>query len=163
MAFPIGVEEDVIGLSVILLDEDYFNALQNSCVVIDGVSLVDQQILIPFKARAFLDLSRRKANGEDVRSKDIKKHRNDIFRLVQLLPGRGDLVVADTIRADLAEFLKQFSNDPNFDYSKLKLPISLTDAKATLVGFYRLDHTDWILGSVRLGSDSRVIGCESLL
>ena len=30
------------------------------------ISLVDETILIPFKARAFLDLSGRKANGEDV-------------------------------------------------------------------------------------------------
>lgn len=37
--------------------------------------------LIPFKMKAYLDLSMRKKNGEHVDSKNIKKHKNDVFRL----------------------------------------------------------------------------------
>ena len=62
---PIPVEEDVISLSAILLDDDYFEALQKARRVIDDISLIDETILIPLKAHAFLDLSERKANGED--------------------------------------------------------------------------------------------------
>ena len=38
--------------------------------------------LIPFKARAWMDLTDRKATGVHVDSKNIRKHKNDIFRLV---------------------------------------------------------------------------------
>ena len=139
---PIAVEEEVISLSAILLDNDYFEALQNMRRIIDDVSLIDEKILIPFKARAFLDLAGRKANGEAVDARHLRKHRADVFRLTQLLPGRGNLLLADPIRADLAEFLDRVSSDPDFDYGALKLPISLADATAILGRYYRLADTD---------------------
>ena len=139
---PIHVEDDVISLSAILLDEDYFNALQNAPVVIDGISLVDERVLIPFKARAFLDLSGRRAEGEKVDARHIRKHRGDVFRLVQLLPVEGELAVGDPIRADLAAFLERVHGDSDFDYRALKLPVTLADATAILSRYYRLDATD---------------------
>lgn len=69
---PIPVEEDVISLSAILLDGDYYQEFQNLRIVIDGISLVDERILIPFKARAYLDLSGRKAEGEKVDARHIR-------------------------------------------------------------------------------------------
>ena len=138
---PIPVEEDVISLSAILLGDDYFEALQEARRVIDDISLVDERILIPFKARAFLDLSGRRANGEDVDARHIRKHRGDVFRLVQLLPGEGELFLADPIRTDLGEFLKQALSDPAFDYAALELPIRLNDAAVILTRYYQLDNS----------------------
>ena len=54
------VEADVVSLSAILLDPIYFEALQTGKRVEDGVTILDQSILIPFKAKAFLDLTRRR-------------------------------------------------------------------------------------------------------
>lgn len=138
---PIPVEEDVISLSAILVDDDYFGALEEMRLVIDGISLVDERILIPFKARAFLDLSERRAKGEKVDARHVRKHRGDVFRLVQLLPGEGSLVLADSIRADLGEFLEQVHDDPDFDYKALKLSVTLADATAILRRYYRLDSS----------------------
>lgn len=135
---PMPVEEEVISLSAILLDNDYFEALQKTRRVIDDISLVDETILIPLKARAFLDLSRRKANGEDVDGRDVRKHRADVFRLTQLLPGRGNLHLAAPIRADLAAFLHQVATDPDFDYKALKLALPLPESMAILDGYYQL-------------------------
>ena len=135
---PIPVEEDVISLSAILLDDDYFEALQNARRVVDDISLIGETILIPLKARAFLDLSRRKANGEDVDARHIRKHRADVFRLAQLLPGTGNLPLAEPIRADLAAFLEQVASDPDFDYKALKLALPLSEAMAVLDGYYQL-------------------------
>ena len=137
---PIPVEDDIISLSAILIDGDYFDVLQNMRVVIDGISLVDERILIPFKARAFLDLSSRMAEGGNVDARHIRKHRADVFRLTQLLPGEGGLALSDSIRADLAAFLEQVSGDPDFDYRALNLPISLSDAVAVMGRYYRLGN-----------------------
>lgn len=45
------VDEDRLSLSAILLDDEYYAAMQGSKTVIDGISIVDQDLLIPFKAR----------------------------------------------------------------------------------------------------------------
>jgi len=138
---PIPVEEDVISLSAILLDSDYFDALNEARRVIDDISLVDERVLIPFKARAFLDLSERRANGEKIDARQTGKHRGDVFRLVQLLPGEGTLNLADPIRTDLGEFLTRSQSDPEFDYAALNLPIPLNDATAILTRYYQLDNS----------------------
>ena len=85
---PIPVEEDVVSLSAILLDDGYYEAMQSAKRVVDGVTIVDETLLIPFKARAFLDLSERAAKGEKIDSKNVKKHRADVFRLARTLATR---------------------------------------------------------------------------
>ena len=45
--------------------------------------------LIPFKAKVWLDLKERKLNGDQVDSKNIKKHKNDVFRLALLITANG--------------------------------------------------------------------------
>ena len=46
-----------------------------------GVHVLAAVYLIPFKVKAWLDLAKRKAHGEQVDSKDIRKHRNAVLRL----------------------------------------------------------------------------------
>ena len=135
---PIPVEDDVISLSAILLDDDYYAALETAKRTVDGISLVEETVLIPFKTRAFLDLSARKAAGENVDARHIRKHRADVFRLVQLLPATGSSDLGDPIRRDLSAFLAAVSSDADFDYSALKLPLSYDDATVTLRRFYQL-------------------------
>ena len=49
--------------------------------MVDGIPVLSPTCLIPFKAKAWLDLKKRKLNGEQVDSKNIKKHKNDVFDL----------------------------------------------------------------------------------
>ena len=67
---------------------------------------MDAPYLIPFKAKAWLDLSRRKAAGEQIDSKNIRKHKNDVFRLAELLSMDKNLIsdIPDVIKADMKEF-----------------------------------------------------------
>ena len=62
--------------------------------------------LIPLKARAFLDLRKRKAAGESIDRKDISKHKNDVLRLYQLIDLEGYTPLPDPIQADLSSFLE---------------------------------------------------------
>ena len=78
---PIPAGEDISSLSAILLGDDYFNYLVSSRITIDGVPTVPVQCLIPLKARAYLDLVARQQSGVHVDSRQIKKHRNDVFPL----------------------------------------------------------------------------------
>jgi len=51
-----------------------------------------------------LDLSARKEAGEALDSKSIRKHKNDVFRLSELLTPELTVVVPDVIYADINEF-----------------------------------------------------------
>ncbi len=82
---PIPAGEDISSLSAILLGDDYFGYIVSSRTAIDGVPTVPVQCLIPLKARAYLDLVARKAEGDQIDSRQINKHRNDVFRLYQTL------------------------------------------------------------------------------
>jgi predicted nucleic acid-binding Zn-ribbon protein len=101
----IPVEEDVVSLSAILLEEGYYEALQGAKIDMDGVTIIDEKLLIPFKARAFLDLSERKEQGDKIDSRSIKKHRNDVFRLAQLLPRDSMIEMPASIQEDMRHFL----------------------------------------------------------
>ena len=135
---PIPVEEDVVSLSAILLDDDYFAAIQSAKRVVDGVTTVDETLLIPFKARAFLDLSDRKDKGEKIDSNNIKKHRNDIFRLAQLLPRAASIKLAEPIAADLRRFLELAAKDNTLDPKSFDVPFSRDEGIALLRTAYGL-------------------------
>lgn len=104
---PIPVAEDVSSLSAILLDENYYGYLHSQKVVVDGVSLVNEYGLIPLKARAWLDLTARKEAGDNVDNKNLRKHRNDIVRLFQVIRPDEQIQVPAGIQEDVAVFLTE--------------------------------------------------------
>jgi len=53
-------------------------------------------------------LTRRKADGQNIDSKDIAKHRNDVFRLAGTLPGEPGPQLPNIITEDLVRFLGSF-------------------------------------------------------
>ena len=67
--------------------------------------------LIPFKAKAWLDLKERKLNGEQVDSKNIKKHKNDVFRLAQLITANTRQVLSSEIAEDMKKFLSEIADE----------------------------------------------------
>ena len=68
---PLPMDEDISSLSAILLDDDYYEFLKQGKVTVDGVTVLDAAYLIPFKAKAWMDLTDRKEAGEHVDSKNI--------------------------------------------------------------------------------------------
>jgi hypothetical protein len=83
---PVAVEESVVSLSAILLEQEFYELVLATRYDADGVQMVGVDGLIPLKARAYLDLVERRARGAQVDQADIKKHRNDVFRLALTLP-----------------------------------------------------------------------------
>lgn len=82
---PLPMEDEVSSLSAILLDDDYYGFLKEGRASVSGVTVLDASHLIPFKAKAWLDLTSRKEKGEHIDERDIRKHKNDVFRLTELL------------------------------------------------------------------------------
>ena len=103
---PLPIDDDISSLSAILLNTEYYEFLLQGRIKIDGITILDAGYLIPFKAKAWLDLTDRKSAGESVDSKNIRKHKNDIFRLSALLGQNSRINVTSEIYKDIQTFLQ---------------------------------------------------------
>jgi len=107
-------DDDVSSLSAILLNNEYYDFLRNGVTIIDGIPLLDAAHLIPFKIKAWLDLSERKASGGQVDSKNIKKHKNDVIRLSALLLPGFRMNLPEVIASDMRDFLSRIDEVEKF-------------------------------------------------
>ena len=112
---PLPIDEEAASLSAILLDEDYYALLKSMVRGVDGIPLLDDRRIIPFKAKAWLDLSARREAGEKVDERNIRKHRNDVARLLQLLPADTRYSLPDGVRDDMANFVAALDAADDFN------------------------------------------------
>lgn len=81
---PIPVGEEIPSLSAILLDEEYYHHTIDSSIIEEGIRIADPLSLLCLKVKAFLNLTEEKKTNPNVRSADIKKHRDDVFKLLAM-------------------------------------------------------------------------------
>ena len=137
----IPVDQDIVSLSAILLDDACFEALQGARHQVDGVSVVDETLLIPFKARAVIDLITRSEAGANVDRRDIRKHRNDVFRLTQLLAEYARVTLPEPVRRDLLAFVNLVHTDENLNPRTFGVPFTRNEAVDLLAAVYGLTET----------------------
>lgn len=122
---PLPMEEDVSSLSAILMDSGYYEFIREGQKETDGLPWVGAEHLIPLKARAWLDLTQRKEAGDTVDSKAIKKHKNDVFRLYQIITPLENPPSAQ-VRQDIADFIAKVK-DEGVDLKALEVSGTLND------------------------------------
>ena len=108
---PLPMDEDISSLSAILLDDDYYEFLKQGKVTVDGVTVLNAAYLIPFRAKAWMDLTDCKAAGEHGDSKNIKKHKNDVFRLTELIDPTVKITAPQGVFTDVQEFVLRMQNE----------------------------------------------------
>lgn len=108
---PIPIDAAVYSLSAILLEGDYYEFILSGRQIVGDLPLVGPAHLIPLKAKAWLDLSQRKADGEQVDSKDIRKHKNDVFRLSAIIDPEFSAEIPRRVTTDLAAFFGQMETE----------------------------------------------------
>jgi hypothetical protein len=99
------MEEEVSSLSAILMNDEYYTFLQDGKRNVDGLQIAGAEHLIPLKARAWLDLKEREDRGDRIDSKEIKKHKNDVFRLSGIVDRDQVGVIPQVVQNDLTRFL----------------------------------------------------------
>lgn len=104
---PIPIDEEVSSLSAILLDEGYYQCIQDGKEIVGGLPILKPEYIIPFKMRAWIDLTKRKSQGESVDSRNIKKHKNDVFKISQLLSPGLKLDLTKNIKQDITHFMEE--------------------------------------------------------
>jgi hypothetical protein len=88
--------------------------------VLSDIAVLSHTYLIPFKAKAWLDLRDRKSKGQHVDEKDNRKHKNDILRLATLLAGTEQCELPDPVRRDIALFIDNLRSE-SVDLKALKI------------------------------------------
>ena len=112
--------------SAILFNDAYYELLLDGRVIADGVSVLDAGHLIPMKMKAWLDLTEKKAKGMHVNDRDLRKHRQDVFRLFGLI-GDGDFIpVPQEILDDVKAFIG-IVREQTFDTATIGIQVSKND------------------------------------
>lgn len=130
---PLPIDESLSSLSAILLNEGYYNLIKESSIIMDGIPILKETCLIPLKAKAWLDLTNRRARGESVDSKNIKKHKNDVFRLAQLITEDTKQALSHDIAVDMKRFLNEIKEE-DIDFKSLGLRVS---SKEKMIGLLK--------------------------
>jgi hypothetical protein len=135
---PLPIDEAAASLSAILLDEDYYAFLKSMVRTAGGIPVLDEAAIIPFKARAWLDLSRQRDEGTKIDEKNIRKHRNDVARLLQLVSASAQYTLPGPVADDMRAFIVQATNEADFDPRQFKVNMSQADVAERLRAAYGL-------------------------
>ena len=132
---PIHIDDDTSSLSAILLNDDFYNFMLEGRKIVAGVSVLAESYIIPFKMYAWLDLKRRKEAGEHVNERDYKKHKNDVFRLLQIVNTDEKVNVSGLVRECVDKFLFEIEKE-QIRVEQLGLMITKEEAMELLKSIY---------------------------
>lgn len=103
---PVHIDDDVSSLSAILLNDDYYNLMIKGRRVVNGLTVLDSEYLILFKMYAFVNCNEDKKNGKFVKERDWKKHKYDVFRLLQIADREKHIEVPDSVKHTVEMFIE---------------------------------------------------------
>ena len=109
---PVFISEDISSLSAIALDDDFYSFMMRGRKVVDNICVLDADYLIPFKMYAWLNnKDDRDNNVRKVNSKDIKKHKKDVFLLMSLINPEIKIETSGSVRMVVSRFLLEIMED----------------------------------------------------
>lgn len=132
---PIHIDDDTSSLSAILLNDDFYSFMVEGRKVLNGVSVLGAEYLIPFKMFAWLDLKQRKNVGEHVNERDLKKHKYDVFRLLQIVSDDAKVETTGLVRESIVEFLNTI-NDEKLNLTQIGLPFDMEESIRLMKDLY---------------------------
>ena len=133
---PIHIDDDVSSLSAILLNDDFYDFMLKGRTVIRGLSVLETSYIIPFKMRAWVNLMQEKAEGRHVNSKDLRKHKNDVFQLFQIVPEGETIEVTGDVADSVDEFLEMITRE-NIVFADLGIDSDIETEVGALRETYR--------------------------
>ena len=108
---PVHIADDVSSLSAIALDDDFYAFMKKGRRVVDGISVLGAEHIIPFKMFAWLNNLDLKKQGKKVNSDDIKKHKKDVFRLLPLLNPDVKIQTDGNVKDTVISFIENMGSE----------------------------------------------------
>lgn len=132
------VSDEISSLSAILLDDAYYSFLKEGSEIVNDLPVLKPIYLIAFKAKAHVDLTRKHLEGQHINERDLKKHKNDILRLVQLLNPNETIDVTENVKNDMRNFFDLIENE-NINMKALKLNYTKEEAITIIKRAFKMD------------------------
>ena len=132
---PLHIDDDTSSLSAILLNRDYYQFMLEGRKTVAGISVLDAEHLIPFKMYAWLDLKDRKARGEHVNERDLKKHKYDVFRLLQIADRSVPIKTGGLVNENISRFLQEIRTE-SVPFTQLGMQFGMDEALEYLRAMY---------------------------
>ncbi|MCF0168761.1 MAG: hypothetical protein HUJ93_09015, partial [Bacteroidales bacterium] len=107
---PVVVEGDRTSLSAIIMDDDTYSFTLRHSRLSGSVRHADAAALIALKTRAYLNLVNDRLSGKEVDSRDIKKHRGDVLKLLLVIANE-PVAAPQSIVLCVNEFVNALKND----------------------------------------------------
>ncbi len=108
---PIPVDDDLSSLSAILLNDVYYHYMLEHSVLENGLHRSNTEALICLKAKAYLEIAERIANGSKEDVKQLRKHKGDVFRLAVMLAANDVFDLPESIKIHLQTFADMIASD----------------------------------------------------
>ena len=106
---PFHIDDDTSSLSAILLYDDFYEFMISGRRVVDGVCVLGAEYLNPFKMYAWTNLLDRKRSGEHVNEKDLRKHKYDVFRLLQIVTAGTKVESEGLVTESIRRYMEEIS------------------------------------------------------
>lgn len=132
---PIYIDAEVSSLSAIVMNEDFYNLLNEGKTVVDGISTIEAVFLIPFKMYAWVNLVEKKEKGEHVNERDLKKHKLDVFRLLQIVPDNATVQLSGLCKEAALTYIDRVQKE-TIHLGQIGLDFSQAEALARLREIY---------------------------
>ena len=136
---PLHIDDETSSLSAILLNDDFYEFMLEGRRTAAGISVLDAEHLIPFKMYAYLDLKDRKARGEHVNERDLRKHKYDVFRLLQIADRSKTILTSGIVKEYTERFLREIREE-SIPFTQLNLPFDMQEAVNSLAALYKTDQ-----------------------
>ena len=135
---PIHIDDDVSSLSAILLNDDFYKFMVSGRRVVDGICVLGAEYLIPFKMYAWNNLLDRKRSGEHVNEKDLKKHKYDVFRLLQIVTAGTKIKSEGLVMDSIQRYIEEISavDESEVRLLQIGLPFNRAQGVELLKGIY---------------------------
>lgn len=133
---PVYISDDVSSLSAIMLDDDFYKFMMDGRKIMNGVSVLSAEYIIPFKMYAWLNLIEQKSSGIHVNSRDLRKHKYDVFRLLQIVSDEAKVEATGLVRKTIVQFLELIENEI-LDFKATGIEFDRTQGLSLLKEIYK--------------------------
>ena len=107
---------------------------------INGLSCLRPAYIIILKAKAYLNMTKSIAEGENITSQKLNKHKNDVFRLFPVLEPNEIIELPLSVKNDLRDFIFLIENDTTINIKNLGIRrIGLKEVMERLKIIFNLD------------------------
>ena len=80
-------------------------------------------------------MTKTKESGKHVNDKDLRKHKNDVFRVIQIVTLEKDINIYGSVKETIKEFIKRMETEP-VDFNNLGIDMEKKEALDILDKLY---------------------------